>query len=443
MNVNKYISDLKIKSNALKSEILSSPTNISFNLSGIVYYVANDGDDENSGLSQLKPWVSLDKVNTFKFNDRDVVLFKRGDLWRGQLHTKAGVTYSAYGEGEKPKIYGSLKNYTIKDEWEKTDYNNIYVYKYPFELDVGLIVFNHGEKHSIKKIVGSLNFTGELTEMQNDLEMYHCLENKKVYLYSKEGNPAQRFLSIEIAQKKHIITVEGDNVTIDNLCIKYGGAHGIGTSNRNGLTVKFCELGWIGGSLQGINSTTRYGNAIEIYVSCSNFTVDHCYVYQIYDAGLTHQFKDKNDKSVSMMDVCYSNNLIEYCTYSIEYFLGQTDDINQIMKNITIKNNICRFAGFGWGDQRPDKSEACHIKSWDHINPSKDFIIENNIFDQSKYMLIHCGASKDNYLPKIKGNVFIQNKNAQFGRYQKNPTSLILYDESVSDKFLGNMFIFV
>ena len=34
-------------------------------------------------------------------------MFRRGDIWRGRILTKAGVTYSAYGRGEKPRIYGS------------------------------------------------------------------------------------------------------------------------------------------------------------------------------------------------------------------------------------------------------------------------------------------------------------------------------------------------
>lgn len=46
-----------------------------------------------------------------------VVLFERGGLWRGQLSTVEGVTYSAYGEGEKPRFYGSPENGTGESKW--------------------------------------------------------------------------------------------------------------------------------------------------------------------------------------------------------------------------------------------------------------------------------------------------------------------------------------
>ena len=37
-----------------------------------------------------------------------------------------------------------------------------------------------------------------------------------------------------------------------------------------------------------------------------------------------------------------------------------------------------RFAGFGFGRQRPD-SECSHIKGWNAENPAKNFVINNNI----------------------------------------------------------------
>lgn len=40
----------------------------------------------------------------------DAVFFERGGLWRGYLDCAEGVTYSAYGQGEKPRIYGSPEN---------------------------------------------------------------------------------------------------------------------------------------------------------------------------------------------------------------------------------------------------------------------------------------------------------------------------------------------
>ena len=77
----------------------------------------------------------------------------------------------------------------------------------------------------------------------------------------------------------------GDDITVDNLCLKYTGVHGVGAGTVNDLTVQNCEFGWIGGSVQGVLGSnkyeTRFGNAVEIYGGCENYTVQNNYIYQI------------------------------------------------------------------------------------------------------------------------------------------------------------------
>ena len=346
------------------------------------------------------------------------MLFERGGTWRGNIIVKAGISFSAYGKGNKPKIYGSPQNYSVKENWKTTNIPNVYVYDQEFEYDAGVLVFNEGEACSYKKVIGIDGFSGSLNELKNDLEMYHGVEDKKIYLYSANGNPADRYSSIEFCLKKHIIRVNSDNVTIDNLCLKYGGAHGISAFSRNNLKVTNCELGWIGGSI--MNGLERYGNAIEIYGSCKNYLVDHCYIYQVYDAAITHQYKNKTTETKLrvMENVTYSNNLIENCIYAIEYFLDQPNSPDDIMKNILFKDNICRFAGYGFGWQRPNKF-ARHIQGgWLGVKrkyPAENFVIEGNIFDRSIDVLLSVSALKEEHLPEMKNNVYIQSRNKNFG----------------------------
>ncbi|MGI6461907.1 MAG: choice-of-anchor Q domain-containing protein [Candidatus Hydrogenedentales bacterium] len=78
------------------------------------YYVANAGSDDNSGLSPQEAWASLSQVNEHSLAPGDAVLFRRGDVWRGQLVPQNGsseggyLTYGAYGEGPKPRLLGSI-----------------------------------------------------------------------------------------------------------------------------------------------------------------------------------------------------------------------------------------------------------------------------------------------------------------------------------------------
>ena len=76
------------------------------------YYVANDGDDTNDGLTPGTAWQTIDHVNDQTFQPGDTILVQRGDTWRETLYvTSSGtpaawITYGAYGTGEDPRILG-------------------------------------------------------------------------------------------------------------------------------------------------------------------------------------------------------------------------------------------------------------------------------------------------------------------------------------------------
>ncbi len=449
------IAEVDVAAEKLKNEILNSKTNVL--VFGTSYYVSNNGNDSNDGKSPEKAWKSLSKVNSAALQEGDAVFFERGGLWRGQISAKRGVTYSAYGEGEKPKLYGSLYNGTGAENWTLVEgTTNIWKFKTGM-IDTGTVVFNDGEAHSIKEIPSwkngkyvarnddskEFNFK---TDIANDLGIF-C-DNKgyessinPLYMRCDKGNPGELYESIEFLPRTNGIRAT-DFVTIDNLCIKYVGSHGVGAGTVEGLIVQNCEFGWIGGGIQSFKNgmATRYGNAIEIYGGCKDYLVENNYIWQVYDAGATHQLSLGGTNACIQEDATYRNNLFEYCIYSIEYFLGKPDDASttRYQEDILIENNIMRYAGFGFGEQRPDTGSAAHIKGWDHYNrTTKNFVIRNNVFDRSRHMLIHCGVHDKAWLPTFENNVWIQyitgDKHAtpKLGRYGVAPTTNHPYDLAV------------
>ncbi len=81
------------------------------------YYVSASGDDLSSGITESAAWQSLSKVNAMmsSFVSGDKILFKRGDVFFGQLRvTKEGLIIGAYGIGEKPTLSG---NENIQTSW--------------------------------------------------------------------------------------------------------------------------------------------------------------------------------------------------------------------------------------------------------------------------------------------------------------------------------------
>ena len=433
-------------------------------IKGTKYYVSPNGNDMNPGTSPEQAWKTLSRVNAGPLRSGDAVLFERGGVYRGQITAKfAGVTYSAYGTGDKPKIYGSGEDCADASKWTQTDVPNVWKFYKKMGEDVGTFVFNDGEACGIKCCI-RYNDDGTTTnnttknpfstyaDLEADLHFWQDRDTGEIWLRSDKGNPGTRFKSIEMNPKHNVIALSADGVTVDNLCIKYGGAHGVGGGTRKDITVTNCEFGWIGGTIQTYNLRnanpgvpTRYGNAVELYGGCENYKVSNCYFYQIYDAAVTHQI-DGNGKTYMMKNIEYSDNVMEYCNYSIEYFLSHLEPGNKSkIINCVMKNNQMWYAGYGFCEQRPDKTQDAHIKSWmsnsanETRNPAEDYHVENNLFAFAKGMFLQIFSDVDGSMPTMKGNTYIQNVNGPLGVFGIGDMSISKYDAkakaTIADRF--------
>lgn len=441
-NADAVIASVRDKAQAKRDAVRNTPTSVT--VTGTKYYISAEGNDSNDGLSPETAWKTADKATSAPLKAGDGVFFRRGDVFRTNdvILTKAGVIYSAYGEGRKPELYASKRNYAGSDFWKTTDKANVYVSAEKFEKDIGLIVFDEGKAWSIKKTLTVDGFDGEL---KSDLEMWYNPSDKLIYIYS-DSDLNTRFASCEIAEGRKIIAGDGNGVVIDNLCLKYCGAHAIGYGETKNLLVQNCEIGWIGGMIQNPDkSTTRYGNGVEVYKSCDGYTVDNCYIYQVYDAGVTHQWFGNDPKPVTMNNVRYSNNIIELCTYNIEY-CNENPAERGMMSNIEIYGNYLLDAGYGWGAQRPIRSDSC-IQGWRVINNSETTYIYDNIIMtlHPRAFLAHFGVEKLKSVPATVKNLFIGRTGANLGTYGYMTNGYTIYDRTILEKTIGldkNIFVF-
>lgn len=354
------------------------------------YFDSVNGNDFSSG-TEASPYSSLDAMNALSLKKGDTVCIKAGSVYRGNLSCKKGVTYRSYGEGEKPVFLGSAD--LTGDNWRETSAPSVWVFDCVFNDDIGNLIFNDGEDVGIKRIPGMFGFTGDFSELKNDLEFYHSHVNGKVYLYSEE-KPTDRFASIEASRCEHVIKL-ADGVTVDGIKVLYGGAHGISGSDLEDITVRNCEIGWTGGSIQPGLGTVRYGNAIEFWSNAKNILVENCTVYQIYDAGLTFQCSD----GAEFDNIVFRGNNVDRCTYSIEYFDGK----GGLIKDVLIEDNVLTNAGYGWGAQRPDPGHTSHINSWSHENRCENFVIRNNTLSKTANRMYFIDSSEGT-LPVFENN---------------------------------------
>lgn len=386
----------------VRESIMNTPNTMDIygdKITGKVYYVSPDGDDNNDGLSPKTAIKTLD-ADKFLMNDfqpGDAVLFERGGIWRvtNKLKTKKGVVYGSYGEGPKPAFYASPYNYADEYFWSPSNRANIWKVTVA-DSDIGLVVFNHGEAVGVKKLNG-------LVAIEKNFDFYFNVNEDTLYIYYDGGNPGKVFKDIEIGLNMPIIDVSNqENVTIDNLSIKYSGRFGIDLCGCDGSTITNCELGFIGGALQ--TGSTRLGNAIQTWNGVTNQVISNNWIYQIYDTGITWQ-GDNKYKTFHMGDtyenITFEKNLIEFCTMSFEFWHGNaeydasgkttyTHDYETRAKviNFQIINNISRLPGWGWGAQRPDLVGA-HIMCYKHIFPNAvGNKISGNVFDSAYSFLV-------------------------------------------------------
>lgn len=92
------------------------------------FYVDSEtGQDAADGRSAEHAWRSLEQVNSAALKPGDTVRFKCGGLWRGSLVPASGderapVTYTSFGQGPKPRFFGSVPRNRPED-WVKIKEN--------------------------------------------------------------------------------------------------------------------------------------------------------------------------------------------------------------------------------------------------------------------------------------------------------------------------------
>ena len=397
----------------------------SVRVTGTTWYVSPSGDDHNNGRSKEKAWRSLNGIVQHQTNIRsgDAVLFECGGVYRyggGYVYLKSGVYYGAYGVGEKPCVYGSAQNYADATWTDRGD--GTWMLEKAFSSDIGNLIFDHGAHVGYKR--------DSVEELKNDYDFCVGHTTKRVILKLSK-NPATAFKDIEIPSQGaffYMNATEGNvnhDVMVEDLVIKYAGDGITSHGDLNGLTVRNCEFGYLGGPyLSGFgDGKTRAGNGVTVLGNPSNVLIENCWFYQIYDSGVSFQgFGTVDGYTVR-------NCLMEYCGMGAFEYWGST------VKKAELSGNLMRFSGWGFGgQQRADKNSRAAIQSNGKATGAATnkvagtFVIKDNIFDQSAYQLINA-TSLQNELPVFSGNTYVQKKGGTLG-YYKTATN-IKFDDAV------------
>ena len=238
------------------------------------YYVSNKGNDTNDGLSKETAWQTVAKVNSQSFQPGDNIFFERGGVWIDErlLISSSGtennrITYSAYGEGEKPVFDGvhEVPGWKNQSNWTNRG-SNVW--------SISLSGSNHGR----------LWFDGtEKERSRYDAEGQGITEdypwqkrNRTLYVYSG-ANPASVYTSLKVTNSSNFFASGSSNeknyITLSHLDIR--GWERTTLSGSSYWIIEHCNIGW---------NSSAYG--LEILKGENTFSeggiVRHC----TFDSGL-------------------------------------------------------------------------------------------------------------------------------------------------------------
>ncbi len=441
LNGEEICNAVDVISEKMKQDVLNSQNALDLSQYKTTYYISEkNGSDDNDGLSPEKPFKTLEALSKTRFLRNANILLERGGLYRGTFVITQNLSFGAYGEGPKPVWIQSKRNYADPSLWVETEYPN--VWKCTEQLiNVGVMGFDHdmfdysdktyNEKYGIICNYKTNGFMG-LEDMNKDLQFFSDLREvgllspAPLYLYSAEGNPGERFKSIEIGERINIVRGEPLNCSFDNISFKFTGAHAIGVSNARNFRVTNCIFSWLGGSVLWFNddgSSTCYGNAVETGI-CDGYFVENCWCYQLYDTGVTHQCS-KGDGNREQKNVRYLGNLIEYCHWGIEFYnspetttpypngspyVRTTSDVHDAY-------NVVRNTGYGWGSVIKNRMIGSQGYCGSSLSDNFDELTEYNIFDRSAGNLLFLPSNaketqsrniyiqyEGNYLGNLRGS---------------------------------------
>lgn len=468
-----------------KTDIVKSDTYIpGETYTGTAYYVSNSGNDSADGLSPETAWATIERLAEAEFQYGDSIFFERGGLWRKaqmpvSVKRQEGLTLSAYGEGEKPRFYGSPENGSGAEKWELyyEGENGEKIWKYHLNMsDCSAIVF--GEKDIVLKDLfywenGNFYSDTDITQpyvIENelkDMEFFMDMEynddpdygdvpfikelNKgqfieyvegPLYVRCDAGNPGEMYDGIEFLASYHFFDGMADDITIDNLCFRYctngiSGGFGMGQSS-DGITVQNTEVGWVGGKLCGFSRTNKglFGHVSMdgggINLNGSNETIRNCYTHHCFQEGVAVEvFAEDSEHSSGNV---ISDNVIEYCQYCSSSLINWSEDSTHLTDSVC-ENNYVLYTGFenlynyeprvkmspdGIDWSKAIGAEVRDTSALSVRNLGEGCVISNNVYALSTSQLAIISWSYEKAALTFEGNTYIVLPGFAYAMKEKN-----------------------
>ncbi len=353
---------------------------ISIRVNAANYYVSNNGTDTANGKSPATAWKTIAHVNSQTFNPGDSILFRCGDRWMEYLIVPSSgnvsnyITFSSYGTGPKPKLYGSIPSTSFTTH---PSYPNVYRINELIDYDLYYGIPGSSSRASLYFIINDSVIWGdgrldrETTFAGLTKNFKFLWQNDSVYFYY-DGSISD-IDTIEVTQLAKGIDVTKEYITIDGLNLQYFAGRCIGTSNwpevtMHGFQMRNCVLAYTASKEEAVG----YGLALGFSDMIIEKNISHDNGRRNISVNLVGTTGNAVMRNVIIQD----NELYSgYHTTGVDMSMHSPD---QQIKNITIRRNkIYDYYG-GNGFQ----SESVFLQNYNGVAPTTSYdsiYIYNNL----------------------------------------------------------------
>lgn len=462
-----------------KQAILNSPTTITLaeeyiggeTYTGTAYYISNSGSDANNGLTPETALATMEPLSNISLAFGDAIFFERGSLWRGlripdNVVCTPGITYSAYGQGDKPKFFASPENGGGAEKWtlyyEGANGEKVWTYYQEMTEVAGMVLdgeipvrrdtayWFEGDFYTTDSLNNATVNPYVVTEELTDMACFPALNythsgweypafisqyddsgrpeylTGALYFRCDAGNPGELYRDIEFISPQTLSDGFSNYTVYDNLCIMYASGT-LTTGSANGVTndycvIQNCEVAWMGGHVASFATGAEEGDVrVElndgsmgrmggcISVNGSHCTVRDNYTHHGFDEGIAIE-TFIGDPPMTGNRVC--GNLIDSCVQSLIICNWDMEvDPNHIITDCVFEDNYVLYSGRdNWENDERYLYDVAAIKLQGGPCANQGLSISNNLFAFSDNCLLIADVFTEEYTTVFSNNTYIQDE---------------------------------
>ena len=364
-----------------------------YSVDAATYYVSSSTGNDNNPGTIAQPWQTLNKVNTMAFNPGDTILFKRNDIWNGELRpSTAGtavnfISYSAYSTGTNPIIHAT-SNYALNGNKNYIRYSDLILEN---AINAGFVTYSNNQE--LNNIVSrNNNGNGYLVRGNNNVFTNSRAENNQQYGFLGDDNGGTPSIGY----------------TLNNFVATYNKEEGIQFRIANNIVVNNGESSYNG------EYPIIEGNGLSFTI-VNTATINNFHSHHNWGNGL---LVIDGSSNVNILGGEYNHNIRGFIDYPASCIRLDTNTANS--RVMYVKSHDCESAGFVLEDGANNNLIAYNLfyknargGSFSSV-PGLNNKIYNNVFYNNVGSDSGGLAIRSSVPVTVKNNIFLSNNKGMF-----------------------------